>query len=283
MQSVDNKERKVIRVLKSSNKGNLVFISSAGKPIDPSDIDKNIRRKSVLEIKCDVSTINSSPENQKREIVFQTGFIIQYNGINFTQRQEKFNDYNEFRKYRQSNKNKRYSCSLICGKQSRNITKNDFEYFVRNVLRKENVSPYNYHLSYVKYSIFIDFVYQEDMVRVLCNHKYEQIGDTQICFNKKYKKSDEKTLYINGIPKGITRKELDNILTESYKLRVHEVTKIIPSYEYENLMFAHVHFDYAEDALVCYNTLKEIKGYAVDILLPNSNDLTSHSSSDVNN
>ena len=193
------------------------------------------------------------------------------------------NGNNKLNRYNQTNKIKRYPYHLICGKRYIHTPESEFEDYVRSVLREEGVNPEDYKVSTYSLSVFIDFALEEDMERVLHNHKYEEFDGAQISFNKKYKKTDDKKLYFIGLPENITRNELDHILTETYNLCVHEVTKIVPSYEDENLMFAHVHFDYAEDALVCYNTLKEIKGYAVDILLPNSNDLTSHSSSDVNN
>ena len=188
------------------------------------------------------------------------------------------NGNNKLNRYNQTNKIKRYPYHLICGRRFRRTSESAFEDFVRNVLIEEEVNPEDYILSTYNLSVFIDFAHEEDMERVLHNHKYEEYDGAQISFNKKYKRTDDKILYFIGLPKDITRKELDNILTYTYNLCVHEVTKIIPSYEDENLMFANVSFEYEEDAIVCFDTVKEIKGYPIQILLSNNNDITSSSS-----
>ena len=180
--------------------------------------------------------------------------------------------------FNKTNSIKRYPYHLICGKRYKHTPESEFEDYVRSVLREEGVNPEDYKVSTYSLSVFIDFALEEDMERVLHNHKYEEFDGAQISFNKKYKKTDDKKLYFIGLPENITRNELDHILTETYNLCVHEVTRIVPSYEDQDLMFATVYFEFPEDAVVCFDTVKEINGYPIKILLSNNNDISSSSS-----
>ena len=97
----------------------------------------------------------------------------------------------------------------------------------------------------------------------LVDYKYDVVDGFLCHFNKHYIADESKTLYINGIPKGTSAKELDDILSESYI--IHEVTKLVPSDEDPNYLFATVKFDFEEEAKQCSQTLFEIKGHHVKV------------------
>ena len=159
--------------------------------------------------------------------------------------------------------NRKYQFQIVCSSKPPFMEKKEFINFVKQILNEENVSTSNYRLYVKEYHIFISLANSDDMIRILKNKKYVDVNGFLIHFVKHYKQSTQKTLYIIGIPKDTSAQELDEILSESYK--IHEVTKLIPSDEDPNYLFAKVKFDSIEDAKRCKETLFEIKGNHVNV------------------
>ena len=158
-----------------------------------------------------------------------------------------------------------YPYHLICGRGPNNADDFiNFMEYIKSVLEEEGICQYDYKLSPTNRSVFIDFAYREDMEKILHKRKYENYNNIQICFNTKFAQSDDHSLKMIGLPPDITRKELDNILSKSYS--IHEVTKVIPSNEDPDKMYAKVIFNNIDDLNACKENLKQIKGFDVQIL-----------------
>ena len=157
----------------------------------------------------------------------------------------------------------RFPFTLICGWKPNSMSLNEFKMYIKQVLHEENVAQSKYYIKVLKYYALVDFANEEDMNRVMMNRKYDVVDGFLCHFNKHYIADESKTLYINGIPKGTSAKELDDILSESYI--IHEVTKLVPSDEDPNYLFATVKFDFEEEAKQCSQTLFEIKGHHVKV------------------
>ena len=164
------------------------------------------------------------------------------------------------RQFNQRNNRPRrvYAGSLICGKKPRNVSMDDFKEFVEDILYDEDVDQSDYDLGISKRSIFIDFFNQEDLERVQKNHKYESYKGSLIHFNYKFKTSHEKTVHVFGIPLDSTAQELDDFLSQNYK--IHEVSCLETSYEIPDKLFAEIYFENEEEAEDCIMNFKEWKG-----------------------
>ena len=161
-----------------------------------------------------------------------------------------------------------FKYTLYCYRSIRTKPISDFVNFIKNILDEENIDPKQYSLaSKPPHTVYINFSNTNDMETIYQNHKYGEYEGRSMSITTKYdpKQSPNANLVFHGLPNDITRKELDDILTEKYKFCVHQVSKIETSYEDENFMYAFVKFEFDEDALICLNTVKEIRGYPVKI------------------
>ena len=101
--------------------------------------------------------------------------------------------------------------SLICSYRPEWMLIDEFKSYIEAVLSDENVSKSDYNIKMGDYFAFVHFSNKEDMLHVLKNRKYDDIDGFLIRFNKP-NGNNRNILYIIGIPKGTTARELDDIL-----------------------------------------------------------------------
>ena len=175
--------------------------------------------------------------------------------------------------------NERFPYHAVCQYKPKHWDMPKFLRYIKDVLMQENVGVWKYRLTEQEHYVYIDFTNKSDMDRVIKNRKYQQVDDFTVHFNKK--STMQYALYMVGIPKGTTPKELDDILSQSYG--IHEVTRICESKEDPNYLFANIKFITEWDLQNCKNTLFEVKGHPVTIYDRNTISSSSCSSEESQN
>ena len=182
----------------------------------------------------------------------------------------------------QKNFKKKFPYFLCCYRKNITTPIEEFEEFIRGILNEEEIDPNNYiFIRRAPHHVFVNFNNTKDMEKLYLNHKYIEYDGMPGCINSELSRlNTNNSLVFDGLPGDMTRKELDDILTEQYKFIVHTVLSIRPSEKDGNLS-AIVDFEFDEDALICFNTVKEIRGYPVQIQFRDQQDNSSSSSSHV--